>query len=86
MTTRTRHRGLTEVTLTLHENVAYAAHGTVIAIHHQGDRVVLLLDSGDYIGLSLAEARRVVEQTRRNISGWVATCHGSTLVLEEVTA
>ena len=57
-----------------------------VAIHHQGARVLLLLDSGEHIVLSLAEARLIIEQTRKNIVGWVATYDGARLVLVEEVA
>ncbi len=49
--------------------------------------MLLLLDSGEHVVLTLAEACRVIEQTRKNIVGWVATYDGARLVLaEKVTA
>lgn len=86
MTTETKRKGCAEVPLTLHARRMTSAHGTVIAIHHQGTRVVLLLDSGEHLPLTIAEARLVIEQTKKNVVGWVATYDGARLVLvEEVT-
>jgi hypothetical protein len=87
MTTETKRHGFAQIPLTLHTGRPRAAHGTVVAIHHQGTRVLLLLDSGDHLLLTLAQARRVIEQTRKNVVGWVASYDGGVLVLvEEVTA
>ena len=87
MTTEAKRRGFAEIPLTLHARRPRSAHGTVVAIHHQGTGVLLLLDSGEHVLLTLAEARRVIEQTRKNVVGWVATFDGARLVLvEEVTA
>jgi hypothetical protein len=86
MTTETKRHGFAEVPLTLQARRMTSAHGTVIAIHHQGTRVQLLLDSGQHLPLTLAEARRVIDQTRKNVVGWVGTYDGARLVLvEEVT-
>ncbi|MHB8377651.1 MAG: hypothetical protein ACYDEB_11950 [Dehalococcoidia bacterium] len=86
MTTETKRQGLAEIPLTLHTRRPRSAPGTVIAIHHQGTRVLLLLDSGEHVLLTVAEARRLIEQTKKNVVGWVATYDGATLTLvEEVT-
>jgi hypothetical protein len=86
MTTETARRGFAEIPLDLHPRQTRSAHGTVVAIFHQGTRVQLLLDSGEHLPLTVAEARRVIEQSRKNIVGWTATYDGSTLVLVEEVA
>jgi hypothetical protein len=87
MTTETKRPGFAEIPLSLHARRPRSAHGTVIEIRHQGTQVLLLLDSGEHVLLTLAEARRVIEQTKKNVVGWVATHDSAKLTLvEEVTA
>jgi hypothetical protein len=83
MTTETKPRGFAEIPLTLHARRTRFARATVVAIFHQGTVVQLLLDSGEQLPLTVAEARRVIEQTRKNVVGWTATYDGSTLALVE---
>ena len=81
MTTDTQPVGYAEIPFDPHERRTRSADGTIIAIHHQGTRLLLLLDSDEQSPLTVAEARRIIEQTRKNVVGWHARWDGTTLTL-----
>ena len=82
MTTDAKPVGKAEIPFDPHTRRVHSADGNIIAIHHQGTRVLLPLDSDEQLPLTVAEARRIIEQTKKNVGGW----DGTTLTLRQVPA